>query len=65
MHVAAVLALAGFAGTVRGGVNAVRMLAGAEVARPEAVTAQGITAALCLLYLALAVRSFVLARRPR
>ena len=63
MHLAATLALIGIAGTVTGVVKTVKMLAGAEIARPPAAIAQTIMCALCLTFLILCVRSFVKARR--
>lgn len=65
MHIAAVLALVGLGGTASGLVKAVGLLAGGEVARPEAVMAQAAVAVACLLYLILAIRSFIAARRAK
>ena len=65
MHVAAVLALVGFLGSARGIPSLITMLGGGEVARPAAAVVQTAMAALCLLFLILAVRSFVQARRSR
>ncbi|MCC7409674.1 MAG: hypothetical protein IT442_16535 [Phycisphaeraceae bacterium] len=66
MHAAAVLALIGLA---MPGFMVVRTLAaaagGAEIARPAAVALQAIMAVACGLLLALCVRSFIAARRPR
>jgi hypothetical protein len=64
MHTAAVLALLGFLGSVRG------LLRIADVfhpisTRPAAIVAQAIMALLTLAYIALALRSFVQARRAR
>jgi uncharacterized membrane protein len=65
MHVAALLMLIGFAGTVSGLINFFNMLGGAETARPAAVTVQAIMAVLCLIFLILAVKSFIDARKNR
>lgn len=65
MHFAAVLNLLGFAGTVSGLIKFVKMLGGAETARPAAVTVQAIMAVLCFVFLVLAVKSFVDARRAK
>ncbi len=65
MHGAAVLMLLGFAGTVSGLIKFFAMLAGAETARPAAVTVQAIMAVLCLVFLILAVKSFIDARRAK
>jgi uncharacterized membrane protein len=65
MHAAAVLMLLGFFGTVGGLIKFLKMLAGAETARPAAVTVQSIMAVMCLVFLILAVKSFVDARRNK
>lgn len=65
MHGAAVLSLLGFAGTVSGLIKFFKMLGGAELERPAAVTVQAIMALLCLLFLIFAVKSFIDARKNR
>jgi len=65
MHVAALLMLIGFAGTVSGLIKFFKMLGGAETARPAAVTVQAIMAVLCLIFLILAIKSFIDARKNR
>ena len=65
MHVAAVLNLLGFAGTVSGLIKFFKMLGGAETARPAAVTVQALMAILSLVILILAVKSFIDARKNR
>jgi multisubunit Na+/H+ antiporter MnhF subunit len=65
MHIAVVLAVLGFAGSVSGVPKLVTHLGGGEVARPEAVLAQSLMALVCLVYVILGVRSFVVARRRR
>lgn len=65
MHGAAVLTLLGFAGTVGGLIKFFKMLGGAEMERPAAVTVQAIMAILCLIFLVFAVKSFTDARKNR
>lgn len=65
MHAAAALALLGLLGSVMGIPKVVSLLAGNEVERPGAAVSQAIMAALCLLFLVFAVRSFLAARRAR
>lgn len=65
MHVAAVLNLLGFAGTVSGLFKFFKMIGGAETARPAAITVQAIMAVLCLVFLIFAIRSFIDARRSK
>lgn len=65
MHLAAVVALLGLLGSLRGVPDLVALLAGNEVARPAAAVVQSLMAAACLAFLVLAIRSFVAARRAR
>ena len=65
MHAAAALALLGFLGTLRGIAGAVALASGKTVARPAAAVVQTIMAVLCAIFLALAIRSFIHARRNR
>ena len=65
MHGAAVLTLLGFAGTLGGLFKFFKMLGGAEMERPAAVTVQAIMAVMCLVFLILAVKSFIDARKNR
>ncbi|MDR3746036.1 MAG: hypothetical protein P4K80_07905 [Acidobacteriaceae bacterium] len=63
MHVAVTLGLLGFLGS---GPRAITLLVkahGAPLAHPLAVEAQSAMATLCLIYVALCVRSFIAARR--
>ena len=55
----------GFIGTIRGVFSFFKMMGGEEVARPDAVRVQAIMALLCAIFIALAVNSFVQARRNR
>lgn len=65
MHVAAALALIGFLGTVSGLYEAFVLLGGGAVERPAATVVQALMALLCAIFIALSIRSFVLARRSR
>jgi uncharacterized membrane protein len=65
MHGAAVLTLLGFAGTVGGLIKFFKMLGGAEMERPAAITVQAIMAILCLIFLIFAIKSFIDARKNR
>jgi hypothetical protein len=65
MHVAVLVALLGFVGSIRGALQLPALFAGQTVARPLAVASQSATAVLCLAYVVVAVRSFIQARRAR
>jgi uncharacterized membrane protein len=65
MHAVAVLMLLGFGGTVSGLFKFFRMLGGESFERPSAITVQSIMALLCLVFLVLAVISFIDARRGK
>jgi len=65
MHAAAVLALLGFVGSVRGLSSLVTMLGGVQLARPFATVMQSVMAILTLAYIIAAVKSFVDARRQQ
>lgn len=67
MHAAVVVALLGFAGNVPTLLKAGALLGDAQAAaRPVAVLLRSIMALLCLVYLGLAIHSFISARRrPR
>jgi hypothetical protein len=65
MHIAVVVGLLGFLGSLRGLIGFGRMLAGETVLRPNAVIAQAIMAVLTLVFTILCVRSFRNARRNR
>lgn len=65
MHGAAVLMLIGFAGTVSGLIKFFRMIGGETFERSSAITVQAIMAVLCLIFLILAVKSFIDARRNK
>jgi hypothetical protein len=64
MHIAQVIALLGFLGSVSGAVKFVVYVFGSGMLeRPSAVIAQTIMAIICLVYLVLGIRTFVLARK--
>jgi amino acid transporter len=66
MHAAALVALIGCIGAgVMGVPKFVTMLSGNQVQRPNAVIAQVVMAALCLVFVFLCIKSFFDARRRR
>ena len=65
MHVAVVVGLLGFAGSVPGLLKLPDLLGGDAVERPAAVIAQSIMAVLMGIFVALCIKSFVDARRTR
>jgi len=65
MHIAVTVGLLGFLGTIPGIIGVVQMAAGHVVARPEAARVQAVMGTICLIYVALCVRSFIAARRAR
>lgn len=62
MHVAVIVGLLGFLGTVSSVLKLPALFAG-TAERPAAVAVQFITAILCLIFVALCVKSFIDARR--
>jgi len=63
MHVAVVIGLLGFAGTVRGLMRLPVLLTGGQLDRPAAVAVQAAMAIVCFVFVLLCVRSFIKARR--
>jgi hypothetical protein len=63
MHIAVVVGLLGFAGSVSGIPKLIRMLGGAEIARPAAAVSQSVMAVLTGIFVVLCVKSFIDARR--
>lgn len=64
IHIALLLALLGFAGSVRGAASLPKLFTSPDdVSRPVAVVVQSAMALACLVYLVLGVRSFILARK--
>ena len=64
-HAAATLGLLGFLGSARGLTKLPALLSGAPLERPAAVATQSIMAVLCLIFVALCVKSFIDARKAR
>ena len=65
MHGAALLAMAGIAGGAMGVPSLIKHLGGEAIERPAAAWGRSVLAVLCLVYLVLAERSFIQARRAR
>ena len=65
MHLSVGLALIGLLGSARGIPGVIALASGGEVDRPAAVVVQTVMAVLCAVFLVLAVKSFVDARRGR
>jgi multisubunit Na+/H+ antiporter MnhF subunit len=65
MHINVTLGLLGFLGTVMGLIQWFQILAGATVKNPPATESKAAMALLCLIYVALCVRSFIAARKAR
>jgi len=63
MHVAVVLALVGIAGSATGIADLPALISGDDLDRPWAVAVQSIMAVVLVVYVVLAVRSFIAARR--
>jgi hypothetical protein len=64
-HAAATLAVLGLLGSVRGVPAVIALAQGGEVERPAAAVAQTVMVVLCLAYVALAIKSFIDARKAR
>jgi hypothetical protein len=65
MHAAVTLALLGFLGTIPGLIGLIRWALGTEPPTPAATISKSIMAILCVIFVALCVRSFISARRNR
>jgi hypothetical protein len=65
MHIAVTVALLLFLGTIPALVDEVRMLRGTVFPHPIAVEEKAAMSALCLVFVALCVRSFIAARKAR
>ncbi len=63
MHIAVVIGLLGFAGTVSGLMKLPVLLTGGELERPAAVAVQAAMAIVCFVFVLLSVWSFIKARR--
>lgn len=62
-HIAALIGVVGFAGTARSLGKLPALISGEAVQRPVAVGVQAVFAVLCLVFVALAVKSFIEARK--
>ena len=65
MHIAVVVGLLGVAGTFGGLMKLPTYFSGGELARPEAVLAQGVMCILSLIYVLICLKSFIDARRAK
>lgn len=65
MHIAVTVALLLFLSTIPADIAVFRLAHGATLARPVAAEEKAAMSLLCLLYVLLAVRSFINARRER
>lgn len=65
MHGASVITLLGMLGSLMGTVTFIKMIAGADVARPMAAKVQAAMFVICLIFLGLCIRSFRAARAQR
>ena len=67
MHIAVTVGLLGFFGTIPGIIAVIRRAAGQIVASPahDAAIVQTVMGTICLVFVALCVRSFIAARRSR
>lgn len=65
MHVMHVAVLIGLVGVLMPGYMSVKGLLAEEIERPYAVAEQGIMAIICLVFVALCVKSFIDARKAR
>ena len=67
MHIAVTVGLLGFLGTLPGIIATIRRAAGQIVASPvhDAAIVQTVMGIICLIFVALCVRSFIAARRSR
>jgi len=63
MHIAMVVALIGIIGSFAGIIKIVSVLFGAELARPFAAWMQAIMSIILIYYLAMGIRSFIVARK--
>ncbi|MEY4299419.1 MAG: hypothetical protein RIR25_655 [Verrucomicrobiota bacterium] len=64
-HAAATLGLLGFFGTAKSLLKLPALLAGGPLDRPAATVTQAIMALLCIMFVALCVKSFIDARKAR
>ena len=65
MHVAVTVGLLGFLGTITSIVDIVKLATGTVLPHPIAVEEKFATCVICLIFVAICVRSFIAARRAR
>ena len=65
MHIAVTVALLLFLGTIKSDINVMQLAKGATFPHPVAIEEKAAMSLLCLLYVLLAMRSFINARRTR
>lgn len=65
MHIAVMVGLLGFLGTIPGAVATFRLAHGVEYPHPAAVIEKGATCLICLLFVAFCIRNFIETRRAR
>ena len=65
MHAAAMLGTLGVLGTAPGVIKAIKWAGGTVPARPAAVQVQVVMFVVCVVFVALCVRSFIAARKAR
>ena len=65
MHISVTVALLAFIGTIPADIDTIRLSRGVVFPHPVAVLEKGAMSLLCLLYVLLCIRSFILARRTR
>jgi len=65
MHGASVLALLGIGGSAMGMISFLKLVTGSDVARPTAAKVQAAMFVICLVFLALCIKSFRAARARR
>lgn len=65
MHIAVTLALLLFLGTIKADIDVFRLAHGATFEHPIAILEKAAMSLLCLLFVLLCIRSFIVARRTR
>jgi multisubunit Na+/H+ antiporter MnhF subunit len=65
MHIAVLLGLIGFLGTISGAIKAIRMAGGETIDQPEAAEAKAAMAVITLLFVGVCVASFIRARKVK
>lgn len=65
MHLAALVAVLGMAGSAQGVPAVIAMIGGADVARPAAQVARALMFTVCLVFVVACIRSFIEARKAR